>query len=305
MQPDCAETTTHTHDDSHWRLAGERIQNLLDCCAADGPKARERAEDVVHEVVELYGNALTRVMQIVKNSPVVDQLIVDDLIASLLLVHGVHPHDMTDRVKHALDTVRPYLGSHGGDVHLTDIIDGVVRLEFSGSCQSCPSSAVTLELAVHDAIKAAAPEITTIEVVNTTTATNNNQDKTVIPVESLLSRVHTQQKSSYWHPTPELAMLLPGEIAGFTVDGIAVFGCRIDDNILVYRDHCPHCANSLAGAQLSIDSISCPHCHSRYDAGHAGIGITNTTDHLDPVPTLTRDGVLCMAFPTDSIGVSR
>ena len=69
------------------------------------------------------------------------------------------------RVSDALDSVRPYLGSHGGDVSLLGVDDGVVRLQFQGSCKSCPSSAVTLELAVEDAVRAAAPEISSIEVV--------------------------------------------------------------------------------------------------------------------------------------------
>ena len=61
--------------------------------------------------------------------------------------------------------MRPYLGSHGGDVELLDVTaDGVVRLRMLGSCDGCPSSAVTLKLAVEGAIEAAAPEITAIEV---------------------------------------------------------------------------------------------------------------------------------------------
>ncbi len=94
-----------------------------------------------------------------------NRLVADDLVASLLLVHGLHPHDLRRRVADALDRVRPYLGSHGGDVHLLDIVGDAVQLQFAGSCKSCPSSAVTLELAVEDAIRAAAPEVSSIEVV--------------------------------------------------------------------------------------------------------------------------------------------
>ncbi len=101
----------------------------------------------------------------------VERLATDDLVASLLLVHGLHPHDVHRRVSDALDRVRPYLGSHGGDVDLLEVVPGerpedlTVRLAFKGSCKSCPSSAVTLELAVQDAVRAAAPEISSIEVV--------------------------------------------------------------------------------------------------------------------------------------------
>ena len=58
----------------------------------------------------------------------VDAVARDDLVASLLLVHGLHPHDVTTRVRTALDSVRPYLESHGGDVDLLDIHGSVVRL---------------------------------------------------------------------------------------------------------------------------------------------------------------------------------
>ena len=85
--------------------------------------------------------------------------------ASLLLVHGLHPYDVETRVEQALDGVRPYLGSHGGDVELLGVTDdGVVRLRLLGSCDGCPSSSVTLKLAVEEAIEAAAPEVDGIEV---------------------------------------------------------------------------------------------------------------------------------------------
>ena len=45
----------------------------------------------------------------------------DDLVASLLLVHGLHPHGVRAPGRGALDSVRPYLGSHGGDVELLEV----------------------------------------------------------------------------------------------------------------------------------------------------------------------------------------
>jgi Fe-S cluster biogenesis protein NfuA/nitrite reductase/ring-hydroxylating ferredoxin subunit len=284
--------------DTHWRSAGERIQNLLDASAVGGPVAAARAEQLVREVVDLYGAALTRVVGILDGAST-DRLAADDLVASLLLVHGLHPHDVMQRVSDALDTVRPYLGSHGGDVRLVDISNGVVRLAFSGSCKSCPSSAATLELAVQDAVRAAAPEVTTIEVVPTDSAAG----ATVIPVESLMSRVQeTGHSRTVWHAVPELAELAPGEVAGFAVDGTVVLACRAGAEVLAYRDHCPGCAGSLAGAHLSGEVLRCPRCHARYDVVHAGIGIADTTEHLEPVPVLTRDGVLSLALTGDPIG---
>ncbi|WP_236714230.1 NifU family protein, partial [Mycobacterium pseudoshottsii] len=171
-------TQAISESDVQWRTAGDRIQTLLDSCAAGGAAAQERASQLVREVVGLYGAGLERIMRLLSQPgldpdahiDLAERLATDDLVASLLLVHGLHPHDVHRRVSDALDEVRPYLGSHGGDVDLIDVVTGrsgdiTVRLAFTGSCKSCPSSAVTLELAVQDAVRAAAPEIAAIEVV--------------------------------------------------------------------------------------------------------------------------------------------
>lgn len=285
--------------DAQWRAAGDRIQALLDATASGGAAAQERAEQLVREVTDLYGAGLERLMALaVRAAPgITDELVADDLVASLLLVHGLHPHSVERRITDALDTVRPYLGSHGGDVHLLDVDGDVVRLKFSGSCKSCPSSSVTLELAVEDAVRAAAPEISSIEVV----ALEKESATTVIPAESLLNRVHAGRHA--WHPVPGLAELVPGEVGGFLVAGVTVLGCRVGDDVYAYHDRCAGCGESLAGAVLhrrmaSADVVlRCPRCHAHFDIVHAGASADGSVAHLDPVPVLLRDGVLSMALP--------
>jgi len=301
--------------DAQWRSAGDRIQTLLDAMSAGGAAARERAEQLVREVVELYGAGLSRILAAVGDQAapgMLDRLVADDLVASLLLVHGLHPYDLRRRVSDALDRVRPYLGSHGGDVHLLDIVGDTVQLQFAGSCKSCPSSAVTLELAVEDAIRAAAPEVSSIEVV--TPETGAAQTTGVIPAESLLAAVHSRTPSNgggsaAWHQVPELADLAPGEVGGFSVAGVVVLACRVGDQLYAYRDHCPGCDGSLAGAALHRRAaggdpvLRCPHCHAHFDVVHAGAGLDDGADrHLDPVPLLLREGVLSLAVPAEPMG---
>lgn len=272
-----------TDSDIHWRGAGDRIQTLLDAFAAGGSVARDRAETLVAEVVELYGVALQRIAASIEPAAL-EELSSDDLIASLLLVHGAHPHDVTRRVSDALDRVRPYLGSHGGDVELVDVAEPVVRLRFAGSCTSCPSSSVTLELAVEDAIRAAAPEIKSIEV-------DSASPESVIPADSLMAKIHTRRHA--WFPAPDMAELRPGEIGGFLVAGTAMLACRVADGVFAYLDRCGACDRSLAGALLHGTNLECPLCGAGFDVVHAGNG-HNT--HLEPVPLLERDGVLSVAI---------
>jgi Fe-S cluster biogenesis protein NfuA/nitrite reductase/ring-hydroxylating ferredoxin subunit len=302
--------------EGHWRTAGDRIQTLLDASAAGGPAARERAEQLVREVVDLYGAGLGRIMAALDDPAAVDRLAADDLVASLLLVHGLHPHDVHRRVSDALGSVRPYLGSHGGDVELLEVAKGAerspweytVRLQFSGSCKTCPSSSVTLELAVEDAVRAAAPEVTAIEVV----AAEPAKTASVIPADSLLAKVRADGRgSTVWHPVPDLADLAPGEVAGFDVGGMIVLTCRVGDDLFAYRDHCPGCDDSLAGAALhrrmgaKDPVLRCPRCHAHYDVVHAGAGLDDGREaHLDPLPLLVRDGVLSIAVHAQPTGLS-
>jgi Fe-S cluster biogenesis protein NfuA len=152
------------------RSVGDRIETLLaELRAINEPRARETAEELVRSLLELYGGGLARMMEIVYDSPaggeLFDRFAADDIVASLLLLHDLHPEDTESRILRALDGVRPYLGSHGGDVRLLGIDgDGVVLLRLEGSCQGCPSSSITMKLAIEKAIAEAAPEVTRIEV---------------------------------------------------------------------------------------------------------------------------------------------
>ena len=292
--------------DAQWRSAGDRIQTLLDASAAGGAVARERAEQLVREVTDLYGAGLERMLAIAlaAHPELAEAFVGDDLVASLLLVHGLHPHAVERRVSDALDSVRPYLGSHGGDVELLEVAgdpdDYVVRLQFSGSCKSCPSSSVTLELAVEDAVRAAAPEISSIEVVAAQKDSEKDTGSGVIPAESLLTRLRSNgHRSTAWQPVPELAELGDGEVGGFVVAGSTVLACAIGDDVFAYRDRCPACTGSLAGAELAGAVLRCPGCNAEFDVVHAGAGIDHG-GHLEPIPVLMREGVLSMALPKAS-----
>jgi len=92
-------------------------------------------------------------------------------VGSLLLLYGLHPVDLETRVRGALEKTRPYLRSHGGNVELVDVDEsGAVRLRLQGSCHGCPSSAMTLKLAIEQAIHDAAPDVTSISVEGQTDA---------------------------------------------------------------------------------------------------------------------------------------
>jgi Fe-S cluster biogenesis protein NfuA len=76
---------------------------------------------------------------------------------------------LLDRVEAALDTIRPYLLTDGGNVSVEEITpDNVVKLKLLGACGSCPMSIMTLKAGIEEAIKKAVPEVAGIEAINLT-----------------------------------------------------------------------------------------------------------------------------------------
>ena len=297
-----------------WQAAGERIDTLIVASSASGAVARERAEELVRVVADLYGAGLERILDIMYehgqlDDAVLDALAEDDLVASLLLVHGLHPYDVTTRVERALDSVRPYLGSHGGDVELLEVTgDDVVRLRLMGSCDGCPSSSVTLKLSVEGAIQAAAPEITTIEVEDATKA--HESARPVIPVESLRIRLSDAiaggaDGGASWHPVPELAALAAGDVVQLVAGQTPVLACRVGSDLFAFQDRCARCDQPLGGAVLARRLgaavgeavLRCPSCHAHYDVRRAGACLDEEVLHLTPLPLLTKEGVPSVAVP--------
>jgi Fe-S cluster biogenesis protein NfuA/nitrite reductase/ring-hydroxylating ferredoxin subunit len=292
--------------EASWQEAGARIDALLAAGSAGGAVAQQRAEELVRLVADLYGAGLERMLDLlhergVLSDDVVDALASDDLVASLLLVHGLHPYPVQTRIERALAGLRPYLGSHGGDVELVEVTgDGVVRLRMLGSCDGCPSSSVTLTLAVEGAIEAAAPETTAIEVEEPAAA------PAVIPVSALFSRLaDTADRGSSWVDVPELADLAAGTVRAATAGGIALAACRIGADLFAFHDECARCGRSLAGATLarrlggaSGDAVlSCPGCGAHYDARRAGACLDDPALHLSPLPLLAEGGSVLIAVP--------
>jgi Fe-S cluster biogenesis protein NfuA/nitrite reductase/ring-hydroxylating ferredoxin subunit len=300
-------------EQADWRAAGDRIDTLIAASASGGTVARDRAEELVRLVVDLYGAGLERVLDLVHEQGqltdgVLDALAGDDLVSSLLLVHGLHPYSLETRVQRALDGVRPYLGSHGGDVELLAVTDdGVARLRLLGSCDGCPSSSATLTLAVEGAIEAAAPEITTIEVEQPTAEPAAGP---VIPVASLFARVGAgagTDRGGSWLSVPDLVALPPGGVTRADAGGIAILACRVDADLFAFADRCAHCAESLDGATLSRRLgggprevlLRCPRCHAHYDVRRAGacVDVGAELTHLEPLPLLADGATVSVAVP--------
>lgn len=148
-----------------WRT--ERIEELVARIDAAGdPAIRSTAQELLRAVIDLHGIALDRILEAIAKRLDADALLTelagDALVSGVLSLHDLHPVSLAQRVSEALESTRPFLRSHGGDVELQSIENGIVRIALHGACKSCSGSADTMKQRVEEAIVSVAPEVAEI-----------------------------------------------------------------------------------------------------------------------------------------------
>jgi Fe-S cluster biogenesis protein NfuA/nitrite reductase/ring-hydroxylating ferredoxin subunit len=313
------------------REVGARIEALLgDLDRIDDAPTRAKTEELIGLVVELYGAGLERIMELAyeagpSGEEFFERLIDDELIASLLMLHGLHPVDVETRVHNALEKVRPYLGSHAGGVEFLGVDEaGVAHLRLEGNCDGCPSSTVTVTTAIEGAIAEAAPEITGVEVEGMTEP--NAPQPSLIQIEPLagavesstvmtrgglgrtadqtrgglgrtadqtrggLGRTAGQTDMPAWTQLPESVTPPPGQTAVLERAGVSFLLCSVGGDLYAYRNACAACAAPLDRAALEDGTLVCASCGHRYDVRLAGRSLDDPGLHLHPLPLIREHG---------------
>ena len=284
--------------------AGERIEELLASLRSRGGAAADTAEELVRLLVGMYGDGLAAIMAALaeegdQGRAIMDRLTADPLVEGLLLLHGLHPLDVDARIQRALDQVRPYLGSHAGGVQYLGVTDGVARLRLEGSCHGCPSSTVTVRLAIEGAVQDAAPEVTEV-VVEGVTAPPEPKLLQIGPRPDGMPGAGPPASTGStaggeWVTLPDIGPPSSRPVTA-TAAGLAVLVCSVRGTLYAYRDQCASCGSSLGGGTLNREVLSCT-CGSRYDVCRAGAGLDGLAAHLDPLPLLTDSQGVRVAVP--------
>jgi Fe-S cluster biogenesis protein NfuA len=271
----------------------ERVQRLTaELEEIADSSAQARAEELVAAVVSLYGEGLERIFAMLADAgPSGDELVkrfaADGVVASLMLIHDLYPVELEQRVAAALDSVRPYMESHGGDVELIGIDDGIARIRLEGSCEGCPASASTLELAIKQALDEAAPDLEGLVVEgasNGAAPAEPGAGALELPVVSVAPGAVSASPS--WFDLDSGAGVAEGQLTADEVGGVALVIARVDGSLLAFRDACAGCGSSLAAGGLSDGVLRCPSCGRGYFLPRAGRSLDDDHLQLEPVPLL-------------------
>lgn len=313
--------------------AGERIESLLAGLRSQGASTAAAAEELTGLLVGLYGDGLGQIVAGLRSEgsagvAALHKLAEDPLVESLLLLHGLHPLETGTRIQQALDRVRPYLGSHAGGVRYLGVDGGVARLRLEGSCHGCPSSTVTVRLAIEGAVQDAAPEVSEVVVEGMTEPPGpallqigprpDTADGLPGPggdARAGTDRAGTDRAGSAeagsvgagaagqggqaghggWVPLPGLGPPSSRPVA-VSAAGHAIVVCAVRGTLYAYRDQCPACGSSLTDSGLAGGVLAC-RCGARYDVCRAGAGLSDAALHLDPLPLLSDSTGVRVAVP--------
>lgn len=183
----------------HQRRA-DRIEKLIQEVASyPDAHARATTEELIQTLLDMYGEGLARILEISAQNEesgptLIEMFAQDELISSLFLLHGLHPIDIETRVARALVEIRPYLKSHGCNVELVNVENGVayVRLESSGN--GCHSSTMTLQQTIEEAIYKAAPDLDKLQVDGITDAPRRTGiPVTFVPTRKRKESIHARE----------------------------------------------------------------------------------------------------------------
>ena len=126
--------------------------------------ARTAALELMQSLMDLYGAAIVRLVEVLSETGDAGRnslalLGSDPLLCGLMVLYGVHPLGLQERVQRAIEKVRPQVHKQGGKVELIEVSDSLVRVSISSSGNGCHSSPDALKSAVEQAIREVAPEV--------------------------------------------------------------------------------------------------------------------------------------------------
>lgn len=278
----------------------ERLQQLTaELDEQPDSRARELAQELLSTVLAVYGDGLRRIIDAIGRSreagaAILDELAQDGVVSSLLLIHDLYPVSLAERVQEALATVRPYMESHGGNVELLGIEDGVARLALKGSCNGCAASRATLELAIKQALDEHAPDLAGVEVQGVVEAAPANGNGFELPVvrSSPTELPMADAQPSRWVPVALGGDASPGELRAVNVEGAELLLANVEGSLLAYRNACASCGERLDDGHLDQGGIlRCPRCGAEFDLPRAGRALGGEPLQLAPVPLLEAGGV--------------
>ncbi len=220
-------------------------------------------------IEELNKEALKRLIRVLKDDPAsyarMREALNDPLIYGVLRFHGLVKESLQTRIEKALDEVRPYMATHGGNVELVAVKPpDTVEIRLIGSCHGCPASSQTLTEGVEKAIRAHCPEIVHINQVSK--GPSESQHGVVKNGESVVHFISpfALHAKSGWVDAAGLNEIPEGGITERKIKGRSVLLSKQGSRVSCFDNSCAHLGMPLEMGEVREGVITCSYHGFQY-----------------------------------------
>ena len=259
------------------------LDTLVETLERDGD---ERALMLLELVDAIHRPALQQILAGQLDHPVAQ---------AVLSMYELAPVEDRVQVEEALDEIRPYVESHGGEVKLLTVEDGVVHIEMSGACHGCAGSAITLRRGIEERLRERYPEFR--EVV--AHEPDGVDDTQLLQIETpQLLQIEGMRRPQFESVGP-LDEMAEGELRSVEVASVSVLVVKLAGEPFAFRNACPVESDRqlrLDGGRLAGNVLVCPWHNCAYDA-RSGRRVDDQPDEpgLSVVPVALEEGVVKVA----------
>jgi len=262
-------TTERPFAEPTFEELAKRVDDAVAALASLDPEARAVAEELKAAVEAIHRAGLVTMVRRMRADDAARaalfELVDDPMVHLLLSLHGIVRPDPVTHANQVLESVRPQLHSHGGDVSLARVEDGTAFVRLEGACNGCSMSSVTLRNLVEEALVQGVPSISAVEVLA------GEPTPTLIPLESL--RIGRDPASEGWVKVGPAADLPVDDLSAVTLttatgQATEVIVVNAGQRLSAYRNECAHEALPLNNAVLDLanNTLTCPWHGFCYDA---------------------------------------
>lgn len=204
---------------------------------------------------DLNKEAFARLIKTVKQNPeamsALKEAMADEVVYSVFRHHGLIKPSLNERIEMALETIRPMLAGHGGNVELVSIdLPSTVVVRLIGACSGCPASELTLSEGVEKAIKEFCPEITEVTKAK---GICSSVEGTAVNFISPFAKNQTKN----WIYVANFDELPENDFIVREVDGQSILLAKTENNVVCYRNACAHLGMPLDSSMVTNGVLKC------------------------------------------------
>jgi nitrite reductase/ring-hydroxylating ferredoxin subunit/Fe-S cluster biogenesis protein NfuA len=211
-------------------------------------------------VEALHAEALRRLIRALKSDAAclaaLKEAVADDVVYAVLRRLGVLKPSLTERLETALESIRPMLASHGGDVELVSVEPPAVSVRFVGACDGCAASSLTFHAGVKKAVEDACPEITEIREAKGSSARTDGVN---------FISPFALHATGDWHDVCRTDDIAENGILEAVVGGERVILSRRANAVTCFQNSCAHLGLEIGSGAVADGIIICPHHGFQYD----------------------------------------